>query len=137
MADEKSKSWARDIFRPLQTMYREVIVSSLFVNMLALAVPVFTLQVFDRVITTRVLSTLQGLAIGMVFVLLFDFFLRQTRSRIMQRAALRIDVAVGKRLFEKIMALPLNELVSRTRFPWTQNWLNRSVQGGPEHDRQF
>ena len=26
-------------------------------------------------------------------------------------------------------------VVSRTRFPWTQNWLNRSVQGGPEHDR--
>ena len=25
--------------------------------------------------------------------------------------------------------------VNRTRFPWTQNWLNRSVQGGPEHDR--
>ena len=28
-------------------------------------------------------------------------------------------------------------MMSRTRFPWTQNWLNRSVQGGPEHDRQF
>ena len=28
-------------------------------------------------------------------------------------------------------------VVRRTRFPWTQNWLNRSVQGGPEHDRQF
>ena len=27
------------------------------------------------------------------------------------------------------------QMVSRTRFPWTQNWLNRSVQGGPEHDR--
>ncbi len=27
--------------------------------------------------------------------------------------------------------------LSRTRFPWTQNWRNRSVQGGPEHDRQF
>ena len=27
------------------------------------------------------------------------------------------------------------EALSRTRFPWTQNWLNRSVQGGPEHDR--
>ena len=26
-------------------------------------------------------------------------------------------------------------MLSRTRFPWTQNWLNRSVQGGPEHDR--
>ena len=30
---------------------------------------------------------------------------------------------------------PLEETLSRTRFPWTQNWLNRSVQGGPEHDR--
>ena len=29
----------------------------------------------------------------------------------------------------------LERQVSRTRFPWTQNWLNRSVQGGPEHDR--
>ena len=27
------------------------------------------------------------------------------------------------------------DFLSRTRFPWTQNWLNRSVQGGPEHDR--
>ena len=24
-----------------------------------------------------------------------------------------------------------------TRFSWTQNWLNRSVQGGPDHDRQY
>ena len=32
------------------------------------------------------------------------------------------------------LMFPLNS-VSRTRFPWTQNWLNRSVQGGPEHDR--
>ena len=30
-----------------------------------------------------------------------------------------------------------NLALSRTRFPWTQNWRNRSVQGGPEHDRQF
>ena len=29
----------------------------------------------------------------------------------------------------------LSTTLSRTRFPWTQNWLNRSVQGGPEHDR--
>ena len=30
---------------------------------------------------------------------------------------------------------PAYSFMSRTRFPWTQNWLNRSVQGGPEHDR--
>ena len=43
------------------------------------------------------------------------------------------------RLRKAISDLTLDKLIlmSRTRFPWTQNWLNRSVQGGPEHDRQF
>ena len=118
MDDEKTVSWTRSVYRPLIPMYREVVVSSFFVNMLALAVPVFTLQVFDRVINSSSLSTLQGLAVGMIGVLLFDFFLRQTRSRIMQRAALRIDVAVGQRLFQKVMALPLAELESRQGAFW-------------------
>ena len=36
---------------------------------------------------------------------------------------------------EVIVTSSSDEKLSRTRFPWTQNWLNRSVQGGPEHDR--
>ena len=39
---------------------------SLFVNLLALAVPVFTLQVYDRVIASAGISTLWGLAIGII-----------------------------------------------------------------------
>ena len=35
----------------------------------------------------------------------------------------------------RLIAALEERFVSRTRFPWTQNWLNRSVQGGPEHDR--
>ena len=38
--------------------------------------------------------------------------------------------------FDRTASEPENWVaLSRTRFPWTQNWLNRSVQGGPEHDR--
>ena len=40
-----------------------------------------------------------------------------------------VSLADSKRLDNGLIS------VSRTRFPWTQNWLNRSVQGGPEHDR--
>ena len=118
MADRSKKSWVWDVMLPLQPMYREVVVTSLFVNFLALAVPVFTLQVYDRVIFAAGLSTLQGLAIGMMAVLAFDFVLRQTRSRIMQRAALRIDVTMGKKLLGKVMALPLNELEGRQSAYW-------------------
>lgn len=118
MAETPSREWMRSVLGPLMPVYREVIVSSLFVNLLALAVPVFTSQVYDRVISTAGFSTLTGLTLGMIIVLAFDFFLRQTRSKMMQRAALRIDVAIGKRLYDKVMALPLNELETRQAAFW-------------------
>ena len=40
-----------------------------------------------------------------------------------------------RRVLKPTGSLYLHCDLSRTRFPWTQNWLNRSVQGGPEHDR--
>ena len=95
MADANAKqnrAWVWTVLRPLMPMYREVIIASLFLNALALAVPVFTMQVYDRVIFTAGLTTLQGLGVGVMVAVAFDFFLRQTRSRIMQRAALRIEI---------------------------------------------
>lgn len=138
MADANSKQnreWIWAVLRPLGPMYREVVISSLFVNMLALAVPVFTMQVYDRVIFTAGLTTLQGLSIGMLVVLAFDFFLRQTRSRIMQRAALRIDVTVGQRMFNKVMSLPLTELEGRQAAFWQATFRDvetvRNTLSGP------
>ena len=95
-----------------------MLVLSLFVNLLALAVPIFTMQVYDRVIFKAGMSTLQGLVIGMVLVVVFDNVLRQARSRIMQKAALRIDVWVGRKLIQKLLALPLATLESRPNAHW-------------------
>ena len=118
MSDESSSAWLKPILKPLKPMYREVGMISLFVNLLALAVPVFTMQIYDRVIFHAGVSTLEGLLVGMALVLLFDFVLRQVRSRMMQRAALRIDVAVGRSLFDKVLAMPLAVLEARTAAYW-------------------
>ena len=121
MADANAKqnrAWVWTVLRPLMPMYREVIIASLFLNALALAVPVFTMQVYDRVIFTAGLTTLQGLGVGVMVAVAFDFFLRQTRSRIMQRAALRIDVTIGKTVFDKVMSLPLSELENKQAAFW-------------------
>jgi len=91
---------------------------SAFVNLLALAVPVFTLQVYDRVIGHAGVSTLVGFVIGMIAVVIFDYILRQTRSRIMQTVALRIDVLVGRKLFDQLMRLPLSVLEAKPAAYW-------------------
>ena len=115
---QKPSSWLSPLLKPMRPLFREVLAISLFVNVLALAVPVFVLQVYDRVVFHAGLSTLQGLVIGMGIVLIFDFILRQTRTAVMRSVALRIDVHTGRRLFAKVMALPLRTLEGRPVGYW-------------------
>jgi len=92
---------------------------SFFVNLLALAVPVFTMQVYNRVVNNNGISTLQGLVVGMFLVIAFDYVLRQSRARILQTVALRVDVKLGRRLFRKIMRMPLQNLESQPSAYWS------------------
>ncbi|MCH8112758.1 MAG: ATP-binding cassette domain-containing protein, partial [Proteobacteria bacterium] len=126
MQEKSNTAWLREVTKPLRSIYREVFLLSLFINFLALAVPVFSLQVYDRVIFSSGLTTLQGLVIGMIVVVAFDYILRQTRGRQMQRAALRIDVGVADKVFKKILALPLSTLEGRPSAYW--NSLFRDVE---------
>ena len=91
---------------------------SAFINIMALAGPIFTLQVYDRVVQHAGISTLGGLVVGMALIVLFDYVLRNSRSRIMQTVALRVDAEVGRAVFEKFTSLPLNVLESRPANHW-------------------
>jgi ATP-binding cassette, subfamily C, bacterial LapB len=115
---EAFAQWLKTLVTPLAPLFKEVLVVSLFVNVLAIAVPVFVLQVYDRVIFHAGLSTLQGLVIGILAVVVFDFLLRRVRARILQTVALRIDVAVSQRLMDKLLALPLRTLEDRPAAFW-------------------
>ncbi|MCW9040503.1 MAG: peptidase domain-containing ABC transporter, partial [Rhodospirillales bacterium] len=78
MIFKQQRAWLTPFIEPLKATFREVLILSLFVNILALAVPVFVLQVYDRVVFHAGISTLQGLVIGMALILSFDYALRQT-----------------------------------------------------------
>ncbi|MGE5547590.1 MAG: peptidase domain-containing ABC transporter [Solirubrobacterales bacterium] len=119
MSAEK-REWLRPILEPLRPVVRETLAASLFVNLLALAAPIFVMQVYDRVIGHNSIETLKGLFIGILLVLAFDFILKQSRSRIMQTVALKLDVEVGQRLFDKLVALPLRILETRPSSFWQQ-----------------
>ncbi|MEM7225360.1 MAG: ATP-binding cassette domain-containing protein [Pseudomonadota bacterium] len=113
-----SRTWLGPALKPIRGLYREILTVSLFTNLIALSVPLFVLQVYDKVVGHAGLTTLQALIIGMGVALGFDFVLRQARSRTLQRVGLRIDVQVGRALFSKFSALPLATLESRPTSFW-------------------
>lgn len=111
-------TWLGDTIRPMRHVYGEALVMSFFINVLAMAAPIFTMQVYDRVVFYGGIVTLWGLVSGMAVVLIFDFVLRQARARMLQRVALRIDVEVGERVFDKFLHLPLRALESKPANHW-------------------
>jgi ATP-binding cassette subfamily C protein LapB len=118
-AEDRPKTrWLADVVRPVSHVYVEAFAMAFFINILAMAAPIFTMQVYDRVVFYGGLVTLWGLVSGMAVVLVFDFVLRQSRARMLQRVALRIDVEVGERVFDKFLHLPLRVLESRPANHW-------------------
>ena len=113
-----SKAWLKPLLKPLRPAFREVVAMSLFINILALALPVFILQVYDRVVFYQGLATLEALIAGVAIAIAFDFILRQARARLLQRAAVQIDARLGEALFDKLISLPLRVLESRPTSYW-------------------
>jgi len=86
-----------------------VLLAALVVNMLALAVPLFTMNVYDRVIPNKAAPTLWVLALGVFLALGWDFTLRVARSQLVDEIGRRLDAKYSQKLFEKVMNLPMAE----------------------------
>lgn len=112
------KTWLKQVLKPLRGTKHQLFTLSLAVNLLSLTVPIFVLQVYDRVIFHNGLTTLQGLMIGMLIVLLFEFLLRRARTRILQHSGVAINQQLGQSLFEKVLSLPLRQLESQPSAHW-------------------
>ena len=86
-----------------------VLLAALIVNLLALAVPLFTMNVYDRVIPNKAVPTLWVLAIGVFLALGFDYLLRLARSQLVDEIGRKLDDKYSQKLFEKVMNLPMAE----------------------------
>jgi ATP-binding cassette, subfamily C, bacterial LapB len=84
-----------------------VLLAALVVNLLAFAMPLFTMNVYDRVIPNKAISTLWVLAFGVIMALAFDFTLRVARARLIDEVGKKLDAKLSQKLFEKVMNLPM------------------------------
>ncbi len=82
-------------------MGASVVVSSLAINMLALALPLVVLQVFDRVIPFESYATLTLLFIGLCVVAVLDFFLKWTRVILMGHQGERFELKLSDHFMER------------------------------------
>jgi ATP-binding cassette subfamily C protein LapB len=88
-------------------VYRDILLAAGLINLFALASPMFTMNVYDRVVPNAAHETLWALAIGVSLVLIADLVLRKLRSRFVDEASARIDVQISALLMERVLGMRL------------------------------
>ncbi len=98
-------------FLPTLWRYRRplahVLLASLFVQLFALATPLFFQIIVDKVLVHKALATLTVVTVGLVVTGLFDASLQYLRAYLLAHTANRLDVELGARLFRHLFSLPL------------------------------
>lgn len=83
----------------------EVASGSFVANLLAVAVALFSLQVYDRVIPYKSEPTLWVLAFGAVLAIVFEGLLKYARSSLMDMTGKRIEMTVQDRLMHRLLGM--------------------------------
>lgn len=99
--------WFWSVVRRFGSNYSHVALAALLVNLLALAAPLFTMNVYDRVVPNGAIPSLVALAIGLGLAILFDFIIRIVRARIIDLTGKKIDVVLAANIFEHILAVKM------------------------------
>nr|WP_245310791.1 type I secretion system permease/ATPase [Bradyrhizobium valentinum] len=98
---------AAAVLSPLAPALVGIAVVSGVVNILALTSPLFMLQVYDRVLASRSVSTLIGLATLAAVLFGFQSLLDVIRGRVLLRMGETFDRKLSGRVHEAIVSLPL------------------------------
>lgn len=98
-----AKSWLRDAIVGHRGGYRDIMLASLFGNLLTFGTSLFAMQVWDRVIPAQSIPTLWVLALGTGIALLLELLLRTSRVAIVDRIGREADMAISARVFARAL----------------------------------
>jgi ATP-binding cassette subfamily C protein LapB len=105
--EPKPQHWFWDELRKYRGQFGYIAIAAASINVLAFAMPLFTMNVYDRIIPNKAEASLWVLALGVLFAFCFDFLLRIARARIIDEVGRELDERLSQRLFEKVMNIPL------------------------------
>jgi ATP-binding cassette subfamily C protein LapB len=111
-SDQKQRTageWFRFAIRKRWQAFSEGALATLTVNVIALGVSFYSMQVYDRVIPTQGHATLWVLTVGVAMAILLELAMRQIRSRLVERACKVIDEELSSVFFGQALAIRMDQ----------------------------
>ncbi|ACB34359.1 type I secretion system ATPase [Leptothrix cholodnii SP-6] len=105
--EQRVGHWFWSVVNSQRGVYRDVLWAAFLINLFALAFPIFTMNVYDRVVPNHAVETLWVLSTGLILVLGADLYMRLLRSRFVDEASARIDLQLSATLMERVLGMRL------------------------------
>ncbi|MDX4048151.1 type I secretion system permease/ATPase [Aliarcobacter skirrowii] len=112
IGDVKDSHWLWGTMKIVRETYRDVIIASLLINIFVLATPLFTMNVYDRVIPNDAKDTLWILSIGVLIVYGIDVLLKFLRTYFLETAGKKTDIIASSLIFERVLDLKMSSMPS-------------------------
>ncbi len=95
-------------------IWRDVLLASLFIQLVGLTTPVFTQVIIDKVVVHQTQSTLVVIAVALVMFMLFTSAMTWLRQYLVLHTGNRIDAVLGSQVLRHLLRLPLPFFEQRT-----------------------
>ena len=95
----------RSPVKKFRRSYIEIGILTFFINIFALALPLFSMSVYDRVVPNNATETLFVLAVGVVIILLFDIFFKSVRNYIIEKVGKELGVYLEEELLKRVLSI--------------------------------
>ena len=99
--------WFRAELLKHKRVWRDVLLASLFIQLIALATPLFTQVVIDKVVVHQTRSTLLVIAVALGMFLLFNAAMGWLRQYFVLHTGNRVDAVLGSQVFRHLLRLHL------------------------------
>ena len=87
VAKVRERHWFWAAIMENRRLYRDALIAALLINIFAMAMPLFTANVYDRVVPNNAVETLWVLALGITLVVVFNMILSTARSHVVDSAS--------------------------------------------------
>ena len=105
---DKNQHWFWDTLKLSFPIYKDVIIASLLINIFMIFGPLFTMNVYDRVVPNDAFDTLWVLATGIGVMYILDMIMKFTRAYFLELASKKNDIIMSSKIFEKVLDIKMS-----------------------------
>lgn len=119
----QKEHWFWSVISEHRYLYRDILIASVLSNMVAFAMPLFVMNVYNRVVPNRAVESLWVMAIGVFIMITADFAIHMARGYLVDLAAVKTNIKLSGEMMEQVLSMRNEE-----RSPSVGSFAN-SIQG--------